>query len=128
MSTTNQPAKRTQTHWVIAEDTDLESQAQQLLENRGTTREWTSIGIEDEDGFAEVVALAHPDNAPIIALAGTAANAIDAETEYDGQKCVENLKEAMELIAGCLHYGTGSDPLNRQLAAILAKCKKETKP
>lgn len=41
----------------------IEDQADLLKEDLGTGREWCAIGVEDADGFAEVVALAHENNA-----------------------------------------------------------------
>ena len=49
--------------------TDMQTQADYLIEGIGTDLEWVAIGVEDEDGFAAVVALAHPTNAQAIALA-----------------------------------------------------------
>ena len=54
--------------WVVdidlgSPDVDMQSQADQLLANAGTSAGWCAVGICDTDGFAEVVALAHPDNA-----------------------------------------------------------------
>jgi hypothetical protein len=46
-----------------------EAQAAMLCENIGTDREWEAVGIRDDDGFAEVVALVHPSNASLIAAA-----------------------------------------------------------
>lgn len=44
-------------------DVDLVNQADQLIENAHTPDRWCAVGICDKDGFAEVVALAHPHNA-----------------------------------------------------------------
>ena len=41
----------------------IEDQAGMLVDAIGTEREWCGIGIRDGEGFAEVVALAHPNNA-----------------------------------------------------------------
>ena len=54
--------------WVVdvdwgGPDVDMQSQAQQLLANVGTPKAWCAVGICDADGLAEVVALAHPNNA-----------------------------------------------------------------
>ena len=38
--------------------------------------DWTCVGIEDDSGFAEVIAYCHPDNAPLIALAPELAAAL----------------------------------------------------
>lgn len=47
----------------------MRDQAQMLLDDIGTDREWVAIGLEDCDGFAEVIAMAHPRNAHLIAAA-----------------------------------------------------------
>ena len=48
---------------------DLRFQAEELVSEIGTEREWVCVGISDEEGFAEVVALCHPINAPLISSA-----------------------------------------------------------
>lgn len=48
---------------------DMKYQAEQLIDNEGTERGWIAIGIPDEDGIAEIVALSHPTNAKLIAAA-----------------------------------------------------------
>ena len=45
----------------------LDSQIEQLTDNRGTEREWECVGATDGDGISEVVALAHPNNAALLA-------------------------------------------------------------
>lgn len=45
----------------------VRDQADLLIANADTENAWVSIGIPDEDGFSEVVALAHPANARFIA-------------------------------------------------------------
>lgn len=50
----------------------ISEQAEMLLRDVGTDREWIAIGPGDEDTPtrpAEVVALCHPDNAPLLAAA-----------------------------------------------------------
>ncbi len=63
-----------------------------------------------------------------------AANAIDASTEYDGERCIEQLPE---LLSAMEHVGEWCDLIEqshpemrftKSVRAILAKCKKETKP
>lgn len=44
-------------------------QAEILVQDIGTDREWVEIGYNDDEGFAEVFALAHPMNAPKIVRA-----------------------------------------------------------
>lgn len=46
-------------------DIDIETQAMLLVEDVGTEREWSAVGLTDgeEPGLACVVALCHPDNA-----------------------------------------------------------------
>ncbi len=62
--------KHTAGPWVVDNGVIVISdQAEMLIENAGTEREWTAIGTNDEDGFAQVVALAHPINARLIAAA-----------------------------------------------------------
>ena len=58
--------------WVVdidhgGPDVDLVNQADQLIEDAHTPDRWCAVGICDQDGFAEVVALAHPRNARRIA-------------------------------------------------------------
>ena len=57
--------------WKVAEDIDMECQAEQLVEKDRTDEGWVAIGIahKEDDGFSEVLALAHPDNAELIASA-----------------------------------------------------------
>lgn len=78
--------------WVVdvGSVADMKTQAQILTANVGTDREWVAVGIEDEDGFAEVVALTHPSNAPLIAAvrdyqhaAGLLADIVQAELDED---------------------------------------------
>lgn len=47
----------------------IEDQARILAEDVGTDREWVCVGINDEEGFAEVLALCHPINSALIASA-----------------------------------------------------------
>ena len=47
----------------------LEDQIPMLLEDKGTDREWVSVGEYDEEGMLSVVALCHPNNARLIAAA-----------------------------------------------------------
>ena len=47
----------------------VEDQADMVKDNIGSDREWQSVGIHDEEGMAEIVALCHPINAPILAHA-----------------------------------------------------------
>lgn len=63
--------KHTATPWIIDENgaTTIECQAQQLLEHANTPDEWVCIGIDDEEGFAEVVCITHPSNAEFIVRA-----------------------------------------------------------
>lgn len=56
----------------------IEDQADFLLNDIGTEREWVCVRINDEDGFAEVVALCHPLNAPLVAAAPELLTALDA--------------------------------------------------
>ena len=65
-------AKHTKGPWIVGtmgHDTDIDTQVSCLKENEGTDKEWTAIGVEDADGFSEVIALAHPANARLIAAA-----------------------------------------------------------
>jgi len=76
--------KHTPGPWIVGDmghDTSIEAQVQQLQEGEGTDREWTAVGICDEDGFAEVVALTHPSNAPLVAAAPDLLNALRAVKE-----------------------------------------------
>lgn len=61
-----------QTHtageWLIDDGmVDMQSQARMLIDDVGTDRQWVAVGIADRQGFAEVIALTHPCNAPIVA-------------------------------------------------------------
>lgn len=47
----------------------MEDQAANLIADIGTDREWVAIGIHDDEGFSEVVALSHPINASLISAA-----------------------------------------------------------
>ena len=54
--------------WVVdidygGPDVDMINQADQLIDNARTPARWCAVGICDQDGLAEVVALAHPSNA-----------------------------------------------------------------
>ena len=65
-------------NWVVDDGvTDMEAQAEQLVSNVGTNRAWVAVGAYDDgEGFAEVVALCHPDNAAVIAVAPELLNAL----------------------------------------------------
>lgn len=53
--------------WVLDDGIiQIEDQAEQLIQNKGTNHEWVALGTEDEDGFVAVTALAHPSNAEFI--------------------------------------------------------------
>lgn len=39
------------------------------IEDAAQSDDWQAIGLHDEDGFAEIVAMAHPANAKLIAAA-----------------------------------------------------------
>ena len=86
---------------------DMEVQAEQLKSNAGTPREWRAIGRTDSDGFAEVVALAHPSNAEFIV------------------KCVnahDDLVHALNWLLSAFYDGGEGGPeatLNRQRAAAI---------
>lgn len=65
-------AKHTKGPWIVGvmgHDADMDTQIACLKENENTEQEWTAIGTSDADGFAEVIALAHPANARLIAAA-----------------------------------------------------------
>lgn len=63
-------------------DVPMDAQAKQLMDNMGTDRQWCAICTQDADGIAEVVALAHPDNARlIVACVNARAEAMLAERE-----------------------------------------------
>lgn len=56
--------------WVIDDGmVSISDQADYLKSNIGTSRQWACIGLNDHEGFAEVIALAHPMNAQLIAAA-----------------------------------------------------------
>lgn len=68
---------------------DVSDQANMVLDNIGTEKQWQSIGIHDSEGMAEIVALCHPINAALIA------------------HCFNNLKdvvEALEMISNDYAY------------------------
>ena len=74
-------AKHTKGPWIVGtmvHDTDIDTQVSCLKENEGTDKEWTAIGVEDADGFSEVIALAHPANASLIAAAPELLEACEA--------------------------------------------------
>jgi hypothetical protein len=64
--------------WVVDNGgiADMQTQAAILQSNIGTPREWVAVGIADDEGFAAVVALCHPDNAKLIASAGKLVEAL----------------------------------------------------
>lgn len=74
----------------------MSDQAEQLKLDEGTKREWRAIGIADEEGFAEVVALAHPSNAALIVHA---VNAHDKLVDALGWVIAYNKKEGLKLPA-----------------------------
>lgn len=45
-----------------------EEMSNSLLLDKGSSREWVAVGLNDEDGFAECVAYCHPMNALAISL------------------------------------------------------------
>ena len=68
--------------WVVESgEIDIQDQADFLIADIGTDREWCAIGIEDSSGFAEIVALAHPINANLIAAAPTMYDYIKSKAE-----------------------------------------------
>uniref|UniRef100_A0A6H1ZWR9 Uncharacterized protein n=1 Tax=viral metagenome TaxID=1070528 RepID=A0A6H1ZWR9_9ZZZZ len=97
--------KHTPTPWTVDDyGHDLEFQAKQIIEDIGTEREWTLVGVNDEEDFAEVVALCHPANAALIieavnnhhALKHACKLALDAlTTTYENGKGVVNAQAAL---------------------------------
>ncbi len=62
--------KHTPGPWVVDDGlVTMRDQAELIKADIGTNREWTAIGKNDEEGFAEVVSLSHPANALLIAAA-----------------------------------------------------------
>ena len=47
---------------------DLEGQVEQLLDNRGTDRQWCALGVADDNGLSEVIALLHESTGRIVEL------------------------------------------------------------
>lgn len=130
MSTTNQPAKRTQGNCRTLDTYNAS------LHNESPPRVEEVTEIQNEDG--ELICYASPERALLLCTAGTTANAIDAETEYDGQRCVEALPELLKALEACLAQmpepvsamsdestRSDEDEQYEQLSAILAKCRKE---
>jgi hypothetical protein len=79
----------------------IQQQADCLIKGIGTEREWTAIGITDQDGgVAEVVALCHPINAHLIAAAPELLEALQSsvgcleasldEVPSDAREAIEN--------------------------------------
>lgn len=64
----------------------MRDQAQMLLDDIGTDREWVAVGLEDCDGFAEVIAMTHPQNARLIAAAPDLLEACKAVWDYEDDK------------------------------------------
>ena len=66
-------------------DTDgevfLGDQINMLKDDIDTERQWLSIGTKGKEGFAEVVALAHPTNAVLIAAAPSLLTALESAVE-----------------------------------------------
>ena len=108
-------SKHTPGPWRADDDEQimLEDQIPMLLENKGTDREWVSVGEYDEEGMLSVVALCHPNNAHLIA----AAPAMYADAKqlcelvrdfmndnrlYDGQviQAISNLETALSQAEG----------------------------
>lgn len=87
----------------------MADQADILRDDAGTEREWQAIGLADADGFAEVVALAHPDNAALLvhsmnirdelieALEKACALARASDDEYEAIDGIEQTK-ALEAV------------------------------
>lgn len=91
--------------WVIDDGlVSMEDQAEMLKADIGTEREWVAIGIEDEDGFAEVVALAHPVNARLIASA---------------PKLLKSAKEALNALANLENHPNWSDEIEGRITRNL---------
>lgn len=65
----------------------MEEQAFFIKDNIGTGKEWIAVGINDREGFAEVVALCHPINAPLIAAAPELLAACQLFMQYDAENC-----------------------------------------
>ena len=85
--------------WVIDDGmVRMSNQASILIDDIGTERQWVAIGIEDEDGFAEVVALAHPINARLIASAPDLLEEHKHWAKIQGRIIVEALQGEFEYL------------------------------
>ncbi len=89
--------------WVMDDGcVDMASQADQLLAKDGTDGGWRALGMLDEDGFAEVVALAHPVNAEYIVRAANAHHKLVEALEY--------IKGTLEHVEGCEDFDLRAHP------------------
>jgi len=77
-----------------------------VIDNMGTEREWESVGINDEDGFAEVVALAHPSNAEFIV------------------KAVNNHDNLVDVIENLIHSVENEISPHGRIVGALARARK----
>ena len=78
-------AKHTPGPWHIDDGfVRMDDQVVMLQKNIGTKAEWVAVGINDTEGFAEVVALCHPINAPVVAaVPDLLAACIEARTDIE---------------------------------------------
>lgn len=100
--------------WVVdidwgGPDVDLGVQIEQLLSNSCTPDKWCAVGICDADGCAEVVALAHPDNARRIVQCVNAHDALVGALKDiigDGIDVVERAgADGQDAYFACRHCG-----------------------
>lgn len=81
----------------------MTDQAAILLQDIGTEREWCSIGLNDHEGLAEIVMLAHPTNAALIV------------------HCVNNFAQLVAHIASIANIEADENSEPDEMAAALRK-------
>lgn len=106
---------------------DIKSQADMLRENVGTAAEWVAAGLDDSEGFSEVVLLTHPDNADLLCAAYNAFDKAGRELNVDATELAKNLDIAkvirlldrLSYEAENVDYHKPSDAVIRMLAEIM---------
>lgn len=81
---------------------------------------WVAVGLSDDDGFSEIVAMTTPENAPLITAAPEMYEAITKSLEWlEGiVHNANNTNDAQDLIIDSMPADFGLNQLRRLLAEI----------
>ena len=98
----------------------IDEQAQMLIDDIGTDREWIAIGNLDEDGLSEVVALAHNDNAAFIVKAVNCHDELVEALEFYARNIIRKTSTGEFYVMTAIEHDCGD-----RARAALAKAKGE---